>query len=275
MQAPGVENMWNRYNDWQDPWKESHSPWKDTRAGGMNGWYEHPSGQCGEAQYDNYSGWHPSNSNGGYGGDRGHNGHGQHNGMGNSVAQLFAAAEQAQAAAQGSSHQVNPQMSANHHMGERPVDGLSHLSALQPHHGGYGGQRNQLDHQGFGRPMVDSSSHGQAIYGQNDHGGPSARGGVHQLSKQEDEDRLNILKEMEDSVRCLSSPLKREPQSDSEDEDSKQPAEATEQEREEAEEIVKLAFKQAKERDRLRDKVKKGISPQDLQAMLNARLQKK
>lgn len=50
--------------------------------------------------------------------------------------------------------------------------------------------------------------------------------------------------------------------------------EVTAEEREEAERVVRTAFKEAKERDRLREKVKKA-SGNDLQAILNARLNKK
>lgn len=65
----------------------------------------------------------------------------------------------------------------------------------------------------------------------------------------------------------------KEPSSD-EDGESTRPSEATEAEREEAENVVRTAFKEAKERDRLREKVKK-CSGTDLQALLNARLSKK
>merc|ERR1712087_403427 len=65
-------------------------------------------------------------------------------------------------------------------------------------------------------------------------------------------------------------------QNDSSDEDDREktPAEATEQEKEEAEQIVRLAFKEAKKRDKLREKVKK-CGQADLQALLNARLDNK
>jgi hypothetical protein len=50
-------------------------------------------------------------------------------------------------------------------------------------------------------------------------------------------------------------------------------AKATQEERDEAERVLKNAFYDAKERDRLRSQVSKA-SPSDLQAMLNARLDK-
>eukprot|EP00930_Biecheleria_cincta_P016260 TRINITY_DN1329_c0_g1_i4.p1 TRINITY_DN1329_c0_g1~~TRINITY_DN1329_c0_g1_i4.p1 ORF type:complete len:221 (-),score=53.85 TRINITY_DN1329_c0_g1_i4:18-680(-) len=67
--------------------------------------------------------------------------------------------------------------------------------------------------------------------------------------------------------------LRKSDDSDDEEEITK-PAEATEEERQEAENIVRTAFKQAKERDRLREKVKKATAS-DLQELLNARLAKK
>jgi len=81
----------------------------------------------------------------------------------------------------------------------------------------------------------------------------------------------------EDSPSVGSRPPQsgREPQpSSDEDDESTRPSEATEAEREEAEKVVRTAFKEAKERDRLREKVKK-CSGSDLQALLNARLTKK
>mmetsp|Transcript_63517 Transcript_63517/g.161181 ORF Transcript_63517/g.161181 Transcript_63517/m.161181 type:complete len:183 (-) Transcript_63517:111-659(-) len=72
----------------------------------------------------------------------------------------------------------------------------------------------------------------------------------------------------EDSSRFV---LARE--SSDEDDGPPQPAEATAEERLEAEEIVRKAFKDARERDKLREKAKK-CSPADLQAMLNSRLAK-
>lgn len=72
----------------------------------------------------------------------------------------------------------------------------------------------------------------------------------------------------------LHLPVKEPQPSSDEDEESTRPSEATEAEKEEAENVVRTAFKEAKERDRLREKVKK-CSGSDLQALLNARLAKK
>eukprot|EP00927_Polykrikos_kofoidii_P051512 TRINITY_DN45304_c0_g1_i1.p2 TRINITY_DN45304_c0_g1~~TRINITY_DN45304_c0_g1_i1.p2 ORF type:complete len:125 (-),score=29.36 TRINITY_DN45304_c0_g1_i1:400-774(-) len=57
-----------------------------------------------------------------------------------------------------------------------------------------------------------------------------------------------------------------------EDERTRQPAEATEEERAEAGRIVRDAFRDAREREVWRERVKKAESPADLQALLNARL---
>lgn len=59
----------------------------------------------------------------------------------------------------------------------------------------------------------------------------------------------------------------------SDDDEPAAPKEASQEEKDEAERIVRTAFREAKERDRLREKVGKA-SAADLQAMLNARLNK-
>lgn len=67
----------------------------------------------------------------------------------------------------------------------------------------------------------------------------------------------------------------RVPSSDEEASSSRQLGqEATSEEREEAEQVLKIAFRDLKQRDEMRSKVSTA-SPSDLQAMLNARLGKK
>jgi len=83
-----------------------------------------------------------------------------------------------------------------------------------------------------------------------------------------EEDRT-MMADMEESMRSMLPH-----DSSDEDEEPERPAEATAEEREEAEKVVRTAFKEAKEREKLREKVKKA-SPEDLQALLNARLGKK
>ncbi|CAE8688992.1 unnamed protein product, partial [Polarella glacialis] len=313
MQAPGVENMWNRYADWQEPWKDGRQgqdPWKDTRPSNR-GWFEHPSDTEITPQYDAYGNWQPQGAptngygDGGWAPDhRRDQGNGQqmpnsngnsHSGMGASVAQLFAAAEAAEA---NGSHEGS-HMSTNHQqMGggggnpwspgfdagrDRPREDHGH--GMQQHHGShsYGNQHQHMDHQPFGAPSAQNHN-GQNHNGQNHNGhysSPATNGhsaAAHSArgvgaNTEHDEDNRQMLADLEESMRNIQ--IERHQSSDSEDDGPKQPAEATAEERLEAENIVRTAFKEAKERDRLREKVRKGVSPADLQALLNARIAKR
>mmetsp|Transcript_155382 Transcript_155382/g.286380 ORF Transcript_155382/g.286380 Transcript_155382/m.286380 type:complete len:230 (-) Transcript_155382:24-713(-) len=100
---------------------------------------------------------------------------------------------------------------------------------------------------------------------------PPMRSWFGTLNSEAEQDR-EAMAEFEDS---LADP--RPPPADSSADtsgDEERSREVTAEEREEAERVVRTAFKEAKERDRLREKVKTA-SGTDLQAILNARLNKK
>lgn len=98
---------------------------------------------------------------------------------------------------------------------------------------------------------------------------PPMRSWFGTLNSDADQDR-QAMDEFED---FLSDPVAPPDNSGDASGDEERPREVTAEEREEAERVVRTAFKEAKERDRLREKVK-DASGADLQAILNARLKK-
>lgn len=262
MQAGPVENLaWNgRYADWGD------SAWKsDGPAHGMamGGWYDHPSDAEGTLQsFDTYTSWQAQNGGNNvfgdcsqqlmYGSSEHDNGQGSiwgaagGGGLVNPSSSQFgqatnpwsttpASRDNQHPSAYGSNGFNHLQMSANHDMGQ-PQVGMFSSSSTGPHMMSNGASCHT------GGPGSDLSTQAASSDGR-----------------------------YEAASQGTSSKLTRD---DSDEEEDNTPKEATQEEKDEAEEVVRLAFKEAKERKKLREKVK-GASPADLQALLNARFAKK
>mmetsp|Transcript_15508 Transcript_15508/g.32755 ORF Transcript_15508/g.32755 Transcript_15508/m.32755 type:complete len:244 (+) Transcript_15508:121-852(+) len=243
MQARQADAMtWNRYVDWQDTWKE----------GGQDGrgWFEQPSDADCTTQFNAYGSWQPGPGGTGYG-DCGQVHLPNGIGMGNGAVQQMYIAE--------------PEIPDASAMGDLGFEGHGHHQMVG--HGTAGSMRQMP----FG-----SQGHQQVAQPQTSYFGAAAaaqsNGHRHGQDHGEVEDDQRRMAELEDSMSSMLQ-LPHD-SSDEEDERTRKPAEATAEEREEAERVVRIAFKEAKERDKLREKVKKA-SPSDLQALLNARLAKK
>lgn len=261
--------MWNRMdNSWQDPWKDGQQNGR--------GWYQHPTDTECQPQFDTY-GWQGAQrawqaggnlyqdcssqmpSNVGVGGYVGRDGMmGDPGGM--------------------EAHHSMPGMGLQ---GRGPWSDVNHQSYgmnggghHNPHGHGALGNHSQM----AGAPGASARPFNNGMYGApvtNGHGhtpggcaaarpptGSPHRSGVHS------DDDGAMMADLEESMRAM---LPRDDGSDDEDRNAR-PAEATAEEREEAEQVVRQAFKEAKERDRLREKVKRGLGQEDLQAMINARI---
>jgi len=158
-----------------------------------------------------------------------------------------------------------------HHVSRNGMGANGHLPSRHPfmanaHVGGGSGMAaGGLSTSGMstGNSRMFGGNGGQMMYN-----AAVGTGGAVASGSEAEEDRTRMA-DMEDSVRSMLP----HDSSDSDDELTR-PSEATAEEREEAEKVVRTAFKEAKEREKLREKVKKA-SPADLQALLNARLAKK
>jgi len=262
MQVPAAENVaWNgRYADWGDSAWKSDGP---VNGMAMGGWYDHPSDAESTLQsFDTYTNWQAQNGNNVFGdcsqqlmyGSSEH-----HNDQGS----IWGAA--------GGGGLVNP---SNSQFGQATNPwSTTPASRDNQHPSAYGG--NGFNHMpmpanDMGQPQVgmfSSSSTGPHMMSNNgascQPGGPGS-----DLSTQA---ASSDASRYEAASQGTSSKLRGD---DSDEEEDRTPKEATQEEKDEAEEVVRLAFKEAKERKKLREKVK-GASPADLQALLNARFAKK
>eukprot|EP00930_Biecheleria_cincta_P016261 TRINITY_DN1329_c0_g1_i5.p1 TRINITY_DN1329_c0_g1~~TRINITY_DN1329_c0_g1_i5.p1 ORF type:complete len:234 (-),score=52.73 TRINITY_DN1329_c0_g1_i5:18-719(-) len=222
------------YQSWQNPWKDGNYQ----RHGGtwfdQHSWLQH-SDDC-APHYDEFGNWTP-----------------QHGGVGGNILGGYGGLN-------------------NNEFQQQPFDG-SHGNGRKclPRHGSHGNGRKCLPRRTL------AARHG----GGND--SPAIPGDAATAilllggrSGRPEANRVEVKADSEDkrpAVHPGDKWLRKSDDSDDEEEITK-PAEATEEERQEAENIVRTAFKQAKERDRLREKVKKATAS-DLQELLNARLAKK
>jgi hypothetical protein len=282
---------WNRYGDWEESWKNGGQQ-------GGRGWFEHPSDAECTTPFDAYGAW-----NGPHGGAAGAwqtgdcgNPVQMPSGVGGgSVQGMFGGEHDAQDMMGDQSFEAHHghHMGAPHHgngvhmgaAGNGPSPFGHHNTNGHSYHPAAAASQQIYAHNGHGGPPgggATSNGHGgpgssnghAAAASHNSHGGlghagngtaSNGRGG------DEGEDDRAMMAELEESMRSMM-PLNHE--SSDEDEGPTRPAEATAEEREEAERVVRTAFKEAKERDKLREKVKKA-SQADLQALLNARLAKR
>mmetsp|Transcript_136315 Transcript_136315/g.261832 ORF Transcript_136315/g.261832 Transcript_136315/m.261832 type:complete len:249 (+) Transcript_136315:149-895(+) len=245
MQSQGVDGMsWNsRYFEWQEGWK--NDGWKP------NMWFDQSSdGSCG-GHYDAYGSWQPGNagtqtyadsSDGAPANMTSGCGNGcAGGGVSSSPGHMYGAVD----------HEVHDAtaMMGDLDLQEKPqTRWFAALEAAQekPATGWFTPEARQQEK-------------------------PQIRNWFGTLNSEAEQDR-EAMAEFEDS---LADP--RPPPADSSADtsgDEERSREVTAEEREEAERVVRTAFKEAKERDRLREKVKTA-SGTDLQAILNARLNKK
>mmetsp|Transcript_43968 Transcript_43968/g.113605 ORF Transcript_43968/g.113605 Transcript_43968/m.113605 type:complete len:281 (+) Transcript_43968:88-930(+) len=279
MQAPLVENMaWNdRFSDWNEAWKA------DGQSVSTRGWFEHPSDAEGTPQsFGTYASWQPSHDSsnvfGGCGQQQMMYGASEHDhssqgaiwgaagllanhsgavGVGGMMSNGTTHYGQA-GASWGSAGRDHPPLFGSHdhhHMseGQAQLYGTSATAGSQM--SGYS-MTNGLSTNGHtGNGQVGGNLRGGD---QQLHGGGGLMNGLHGKADDRFEERPRPALKGDDS----------------DSEEDKLPAEATQEEREEAEQVVRTAFKEAKERRKLREKVK-GASPADLQALLNARFAKR
>lgn len=280
MQVSGSENIpenmtWNRYVDWQDRWKDGGHQ-------GDRGWFEHPSDVDCSPQYDAYGSWQPPT----------HGGTNSYADCGNTVqlpgvglnghVQMYASEHDTQDAS--SFPHWGRDAEGHHHMGNHANNNGSNGGNLRTSNAPAVGQGQRVFY-GFNagplendqpphRPQRQQPQHRQPLGSslprapQHLFAAPSNAVAANTVSEADDA----RMAELEESMGRML-PLQNDNSDDEDDLRSKVPAEATEQEREEAERIVRTAFKEAKERDKLREKVKK-CGQADLQALLNARLAK-
>lgn len=252
--------MWNRIDtSWQDPWKS------DQQGNSRGGWFEHPSDAECQPQFDHYGAWQPGLDNG--------NLYGNHSQM-PSVPGLGGYGAQDHSGMENHHHHQQQQQQHHHHgMQGQMGHGVSGMASGVHHSNGYGDHRSQPQNNGGGIRLANgqifgaTNANGAAT--PQPFGSAAARRPTGSPNRGSDDDAA-MMADLEESMRNM---LPRDDGSDDEDA-NKRPTEATQEERDEAEQIVRLAFKEAKERDRLRKEVKK-CSQADLQAMLNARLARK
>lgn len=255
--------MWNRMEpSWQDPWKNDQQ-----QGGGRSGWYNHPSDAECQPQFDPYA-WQP--------GHDGSNMYGNHSQMPSVLGVGYGAEDHG-----GMENHHHQQQQHHHHHGMQGHMGMA-SGIHHPTSHGYGDHHNHhsfANQQQMGmRPPATGQNNGGGIRLANGQIFGATNGSLPVPAKRPtgspirggDADDAAMMADLEESMRNM---LPRDDGSDDEDA-NKRPAEATQEEREEAEQIVRTAFREAKERDRLREKVKKA-SQEDLQAMLNSRIGRK
>lgn len=264
---------WNRYeNDWQDGWKDA---WKSP------GWYEQPSDGA-WTQYDAYDSWQPGSTGVNMYANTGAGPQVQMQSGGLSAGgQLGASREpQRRAMPQPVSFDALRQLQGDvvgSREGGRVNTGLS-FDAMRRHQGDVVNSRE-------GVPVNTGLSFDALRRQQGDDGFSRDGGRVNtglsfdamrrlQGDSVDTREATSMMGKLHLDEESTSASGARADSSDSEADQrgaDRLGKEATQDEKDEAELVVRTAFREAKERDRLRGKVNKA-SANELQAMLNARL---